>query len=99
MDETSATKESSVAEAANAAANRDQAFLKAHEAVTFDTLAKALKQLLVDDEDNSPILVKSKIKRICDDVRQIKADMTWHRWLLLSIAGGIGLLALKQIGA
>lgn len=60
-------------------------------------IAEAMKRTFVDDEQ-SPILVKSRIRRICDDVSRIKDQMWWHQWLLLGIAGGIGLLALKTLG-
>lgn len=29
---------------------------------------------------------------------KIKTDMKWHRWLLVGMAGGVGLIALHSLG-
>lgn len=60
-------------------------------------LVRALKEALITDPETSPLLIK-RIPFICQDIREIKTNMGWHRWLLLGIAGGIGLLALKSLG-
>jgi len=63
----------------------------------FDVMVEALKKALNDENPQTPLLVK-RIPFICQDIRDIKSNMQWHRWLLVGIAGGIGLLALKQLG-
>lgn len=42
--------------------------------VDMDALAMALNKALVED-DHSPILVKGRIKRICDDITAMKNDI------------------------
>lgn len=41
-----------------------------------DELAEALRKVFVDD-DKSPILVKSRITRICDDIKDMKEDIAF----------------------
>lgn len=50
-----------------------------------------------DGTGNRAILVK-RIPIICQDILSIKADMRWIKWLVMGIAGGIGVLALKTLG-
>jgi hypothetical protein len=91
--------EARVAEAANAAAVAQEAASNAHEAQIHGALIKALREVLVDGENEErPMLIK-RIPFICNDIRDIKSDMRWIKWLAMSLAGGIGLLALKFLGA
>lgn len=63
-----------------------------------DQLVAALKEVLSDAEtDGSPLLIK-RIPFICQDIRSIKGDLTWIKWLGGGIVGGIGLIALKTLG-
>lgn len=58
----------------------------------------ALKEVLSDAEtDGSPLLIK-RIPFICNDIRDIKSDMRWIKWIGSGIVGGIGLIALKYFG-
>ena len=54
-----------------------------------ENLAKVLREALTHDAPDHPALV-ARIPLICNDIRDIKNSMQWHRWLLLGIVGGIG---------
>lgn len=62
-----------------------------------ELLADALKKVLVDDE-HSPILVKSRVQRICDDINSIKGDLRWIKYLGGGFLIAAGALALKALG-
>lgn len=47
----------------------------------------------VTGENRRTILIK-RIPIICNDILEIKGDMKWIKWLVMGVAGGIGLLAL-----
>lgn len=91
--------DSKVAESAQAAAVAKEAEHNAISEMVHSALVEGLRKVLVDDEDNSPILVKSKIKRICDDVQSIKTDLWWIKWIGSGFVVAAGMLALKALGA
>lgn len=67
-----------------------------------ETMASAFRQVLSEgaasDEGSRAILIK-RIPIICNDILTMKSDLRWIRWLVVGIAGGIGILALKALGA
>ena len=66
-------------------------------------LINALKEALTYDGGDRPALV-ARIPVICNDIRQLREGMielknnqAWIKWLLVGIAGGVGVIALKSI--
>ncbi len=96
MDDPQILAESQNAEAINAAAVAMEASQKAHESTMHSVVINALKEVL-SDENGSPLLVK-RIPFICNDIRDIKNDMRWMKWIGYGVMTGIGLLALKSLG-
>lgn len=66
-----------------------------------ERMAQAFRTVLSEGapegEGKRTILVK-RIPIICNDILQMKGDLTWIKWGLMAILGGVGLLALKQLG-
>ncbi len=64
-----------------------------------ERVAAAFRKVLSEGETGDisngrrAILIK-RIPIICLDIMQIKGDMKWIKWLVMGIAGGIGLLAI-----
>jgi hypothetical protein len=90
-------KEAKLAEAAHAAAVAHEANANAREAQMQAGLVAALKEVLTDNSPNGWALLQ-RVPLICNDIRDIKKDMGWHKWLLLGITTGIGMIALKTLG-
>lgn len=84
--------ESKVAEAAQAAAVASEAQANAHEAQMHESLVKALKEVLVDGDDEArPMLIK-RIPFICLDISWIKKLL----WAILAANGAV-LLAIVTL--
>lgn len=97
--------DSHIAEAANAAAVHTEAVAKASEVAMHSVVTAALKEVLTQGDEGTKRLLIQKIPLLCTDVMTIKSDIlkikndiSWMRWLVMGIAGGIGLLALKALG-
>lgn len=60
-----------------------------------EILAQALRKALVEDEEHSPILVKARVGRICDDIRDIKSTLWW----MSRIASAVGIAGLGVLTA
>ncbi len=89
--------EAKIAEAVHAHAVAYEANINVREAQMQEGLVKALKEALSDNSPDGWALLK-RVPLICNDIRDIKRDMGWHKWLLLGITGGIGMIALKTLG-
>jgi len=63
-----------------------------------EKMVQALREVLTEGEQSEKAMLIKRIPFICNDIRDINVNLWWHRWLLLGIAGGIGLLALKTLG-
>jgi len=64
---------------------------------THKALVVALREALHDDTEEGSILIK-RIPVICNDIRDIKNDMRWMKWIGMGFVGTAGLLALKSLG-
>ncbi len=61
-----------------------------------ERVAAAFRRVLSEGEnggDRRAILIK-RIPIICNDILTIKGDMQWIKWLVMSIAGGVGVIAI-----
>ncbi len=62
-----------------------------------DKMAEAFRRVLSEGEaqggDSRRAILIKRIPIICNDILTMKADMKWIKWLVMGIAGGIGLLA------
>jgi len=85
--------ESKTAEAAHAAAFAKQADIEA----LHSGLVQAIKEAFTDDDPiNRPLLIR-RIPAICNDIRDIKADMKWIKWLVVGMTTGIGSIVVAVI--
>lgn len=87
--------ESHNAEAIQATAVAEEAKQKAAHA----SLVEALKEVLSDNDDDGsrPMLIK-RIPLICNDIRSIKNDLRWMKYLGGGFVAAAGILALKSLG-
>lgn len=58
---------------------------------------KSLQKALTYEGDDRPALV-ARIPVICSDIRDIKSDLRWMKYLGGAILSGVALLALKSLG-
>lgn len=83
-------QESHNAEAVNAIAVAEEAKQKA-----FHTqLVGALREVLVDDDSDSLPMRLKRIPFICTDIKDIKSDLRWMKWVAIagvSLFGAVGL--------
>lgn len=89
--------EKKVAEAARATAIAHELTSDARESQMHESLVNALREVLIDDTAEGPLLIK-RIPFICSDIKDIKNDLKWMKYLgggFLIAAGG---LALKALG-
>lgn len=66
---------------------------------TVEHMAEAFRKVLSEGEvgvGQRAILVK-RIPIICNDILQIKSDLSWIKWLMMGIVGGVGALALTYL--
>lgn len=64
--------------------------------VQTQAIIQGVKEALTYEGDDRPALV-ARIPVICNDIRDIKNDLKWIKWLGYGIVGGIGLIALKAL--
>lgn len=64
-----------------------------------EKLVKALREALSDTQNpgERPLLVQ-RIPFICEDIRTIKNDLRWMKWLGGGFVTAAGMLALKALG-
>lgn len=62
-----------------------------------EALVKALKEALTDNSPNGWALL-NRVPLICNDIRDIKNDMRWMKYLGGGFVLAAGLLALKALG-
>lgn len=66
---------------------------------TVNHMAEAFRKVLsegVEGGGQRTILIK-RIPIICNDILQIKSDLSWIKWLMMGIVGGVGALALTYL--
>jgi len=64
---------------------------------THTALVAALREALTDDTDDGSMLIR-RIPAICNDIRDIKSDLRWMKWIGAGFVTTAGLLALKSLG-
>lgn len=81
------------------------AAIKANREETLQIFVHAMREVLTQGDEGTKALLIQKIPLLCtdmltmkNDIRDIKSDNKWQKWLLMGICGGIGLLALKMLG-
>lgn len=62
-----------------------------------EQMAEAFRRVLGEDETGNRAILVKRIPIICQDILQIKADMTWIKYLVMGVAGCIGTLAMAYI--
>ena len=62
-----------------------------------EKLVSALKEVLRDNSADAPLLIK-RIPFICNDIKDIRNDMRWMKYLGGGFVAAAGLLALKALG-
>jgi len=58
-----------------------------------EAFRKVLSEGEAGNEAQRAVLIK-RIPIICNDIIEMKLDLKWIKWLVMGIAGGIGVLAL-----
>ncbi len=59
-----------------------------------EKVAEAFRRVIGEDgEGNRAVLIK-RIPIICQDIMQIKTDMSWIKWLVMGMVGGMGALVI-----
>ncbi len=60
------------------------------------TLIESLKEALIYPGNDRPALV-ARIPVICNDIREIRRDIWWVKWLVMGMVGGIGAIFISIV--
>lgn len=73
--------------------------VQAHKEETLQIFTKAMRAVLTQGDEGTKSLLIQKIPLLCTDILSIKSDIRWIKWIGSGIVAGIGLIALKALGA
>ena len=60
-------------------------------------LVDALREVFRSDGVDAPLLIQ-RVPFICQDIRSIKSDLKWMKWIGGGFVTAAGMLALKALG-
>ena len=89
-------------QAASAVEESRSATMQVHQQETLNIFTQAMRQVLTEGDEATKKLLIQKIPLLCTDIltmkgdiRDIRNDAKWQKWLLMGIVGGIGLLVIS----
>jgi hypothetical protein len=60
-------------------------------------ILSTMRKVLTEGDEGTKMLLIQKIPLLCRDLLLMKADLTWIKYLLLAVLGGVGTLAIAYL--